>query len=133
MKKINTRELISYILVGILITIVSFSSYYILSTYIFNPNNKIELQITNILSWIITVLFAYITNRIFVFKSKDKNILKEGFKFCSARISTLLIDMLLMFIFVSLLHFNDKLIKVLVQIVVVSTNYFISKLFVFKK
>lgn len=133
MKKINTKELISYILVGILITIVSFSSYYILSTYIFNPNNKIELQITNILSWIITVLFAYITNRIFVFKSKDKNILKEGFKFCSARISTLLIDMLLMFIFVSLLHFNDKLIKVLVQIVVVSTNYFISKLFVFKK
>ncbi len=64
---------------------------------IFNPNNAIELQITNIIAWIISVLFAFFTNKIFVFESKN-NSLKELPKFVSLRVVTLLLDMLIMYI-----------------------------------
>ncbi len=91
------------------------------------------MQAANIFSWICAVTFAYITNRVFVFKSKEKNKLKEITSFVSSRITTLLIDMAIMGIFVTLLHFNDKIMKLIVQVVVTILNYVFSKLFVFKK
>lgn len=127
------REIISYLFIGVLTTIVSLASYYILTTLFLSPNNAISLQIANIISWIISVLFAYITNRKYVFLSSDKNILKEFGKFTLSRVTTLLIDMALMFIFVSILHFNDKLIKIIVQVVIIVLNYIFSKLLVFRK
>ena len=133
MKKQNIKEFISYTIVGIIVSIISLGSYYLLTTFLFNPYNKVELQLSNIISWILACTTAYILNRIFVFRSKDKNILKEGSKFYIGRLSTLIIDMTLMFIFVSLLKYNDKIVKVFVQIVIVLTNYIISKKIVFKK
>lgn len=127
------REIISYLFIGVLTTIVSLASYYILTTLFLSPDNAISLQIANIISWIISVLFAYITNRKYVFLSSDKNILKEFGKFTLSRVTTLLIDMALMFIFVSILHFNDKLIKLIVQVVIIVLNYIFSKLLVFRK
>lgn len=129
----RNREIISYLIIGVLTTIVSLVSYYILTITILSPNNPIELTIANIISWILSVLFAYITNRKYVFQSKDKNILKEASKFTLSRVTTLIIDILLMFIFVSLLHFNDKIIKLLVQVIIIILNYIFSKLLVFKK
>ena len=129
----RNREIISYLIIGVLTTIVSLISYYLLTTTILSPNNPLELTIANIISWIISVLFAYITNRKYVFQSKDKNILKEASKFTLSRVTTLIIDILLMFIFVSILHFNDKIIKLLVQIIIIILNYIFSKLLVFKK
>lgn len=129
----RNREIISYLIIGVLTTIVSLISYYLLTITILSPNNPLELTIANIISWIISVLFAYITNRKYVFQSKDKNILKEASKFTLSRVTTLLIDILLMFIFVSILHFNDKIIKLLVQIIIIILNYIFSKLLVFKK
>lgn len=129
----RNREIISYLIIGVLTTIVSLISYYLLTITILSPNNPLELTIANIVSWIISVLFAYITNRKYVFQSKDKNILKEASKFTLSRVTTLLIDILLMFIFVSILHFNDKIIKLLVQIIIIILNYIFSKLLVFKK
>ena len=129
----RNREIISYLIIGVLTTIVSLISYYLLTITILSPNNPLELTIANIISWIISVLFAYITNRKYVFQSKDKNILKEASKFTISRVTTLLIDILLMFIFVSILHFNDKIIKLLVQIIIIILNYIFSKLLVFKK
>ncbi len=129
----RNREIISYLIIGVLTTIVSLISYYILTITILSPNNPIELTIANIISWILSVLFAYITNRKYVFQSKDKNILKEASKFTLSRVTTLIIDILLMFIFVSLLHFNDKIIKLLVQVIIIILNYIFSKLLVFKK
>lgn len=126
------KEIINYLIIGILTTIVSLLSYYILALTILNPNNPLELQIANITSWIIAVTFAYITNRKYVFNSKNNKILKESLKFCSSRLTTLFIDMLLMFIFVSKLNFNDKIIKIIIQIIVTILNYIISKLLVFK-
>lgn len=129
----KNKEIINYLIIGILTTIVSLASYYLLTFTILNPNNAFELQLANIISWILSVLFAYITNRKYVFSSTNKNIKKELSKFISSRFTTLLIDMGLMALLVTILNFNDKLVKLIVQIIVIVLNYIFSKLFVFKE
>ena len=132
-KKLNYREIIAYLIVGVLTTIVSLATYYIVTITFLNPNNPIELQIANILSWIFAVTFAYFTNRKYVFESKEKNKVKEGTKFILSRLTTLALDMLTMFVMVSLLSINDRISKLVSQVIVVVGNYIISKFFVFKK
>lgn len=127
------KEIIMYLIFGVLTTVVSLVSYYLLTITILNPENGIQLQIANILSWIISVAFAYITNRKYVFESKSKDFVKEISSFVGGRIITLFMDMAIMFVFVTLLHFNDKLFKLVSQVVITISNYIISKLFVFKK
>ena len=126
------KEIINYLIFGVLTTIVSLLTYYLLVLTILNPENPLQLQIANIISWITCVTFAYITNRIYVFNSKDKKILKEAIKFYSSRLTTLFLDMIIMFIFVTKLEFNDKITKVLVQILIIILNYILSKIMVFK-
>jgi len=127
------EEIINYLIVGVLTTVVSLGSYYICVLTFLNPDSAIQLQVANIISWICAVAFAYFTNRIFVFKSKNNNKLKEAFSFCSSRVATLFMDMAIMFIIVTLLNGNDKIAKLVVQVVVTVVNYILSKLFVFKK
>lgn len=126
------KEIIMYLIFGVLTTVVSLVSYYLLTFTILNPNNAVQLQIANIISWILSVAFAYVTNRKYVFESKSNDIIKEVGSFVGGRVATLLLDMLIMFVFVTLLHFNDKLFKLISQVVVIVANYVISKLFVFK-
>lgn len=125
------EEIFNYLIVGGLTTLVSLITYYGSVLTFLNPNNAIELQIANILSWVCAVTFAYITNRIFVFKSKSKEVVKEITSFVSSRILTLLLDMGIMFLFVTILHLNDKIMKLVVQVIVTVLNYIFSKLFVF--
>ena len=125
------REIIAYIICGAATTLVSLVTYYLFAKFIFDVNNAFELQITNVLSWIISVAFAFVTNRIFVFKSKASP-LKECVKFYIARIGTLLIDMLLMYLFVTICKFDDMIVKTVVQVVVIVLNYVFGKLLVFK-
>lgn len=127
------EEIISYLIVGGLTTMVSLITYYLLVYTIFDPNIGIELQIANIVSWIFSVTFAYFTNRKYVFKSKNKISFKEGISFYISRIGTLFLDMLMMYVFVTVLGFNDKIIKFVVQIIVIILNYILSKFIVFKK
>ena len=127
------REVISYLIVGGLTTVVSLGVYYGLVFTILNPDNPVQLQIANVCSWIAAVTFAYFANRKFVFESKNSNILKEMVTFFAARVGTLLMDMGIMFVFVTLLGFNDKIIKLFVQVVVTVANYIFSKFIVFKK
>lgn len=127
------KEIINYLIVGVLTTIVSLATYYIGVFTFLNPENSIELQIANILSWIAGVIFAYFTNRKFVFESKNTNKIKEATKFVSSRITTLFLDMIVMWLGVTILHFNDKFIKLISQILITIGNYILSKLFVFKK
>ena len=127
------QEIINYLIVGVLTTVVSLVTYYICVLTIFNPEDALELQLANIISWICAVLFAYITNKIFVFKSKNRNIIKEISSFVGARVLTLILDMLIMFIMVTTLGINDKVSKLVVQVVVTILNYVFSKIFVFKK
>ena len=127
------REIIMYLIFGILTTVVSLVTYYLLVYTILSPDKAVELQMANIISWIVSVTFAYLTNRGIVFKSDNKNKLKEATSFVASRIATLIIDMLIMFIGVTLFHGNDKIIKLISQVVVIMSNYVFSKLFVFKK
>lgn len=126
-------EIWNYLIVGLLTTIVSLVTYFICTRTFLNPKIKLELQIANIISWIFAVAFAYITNRIFVFKSKEKNILKELSTFVGSRILSLFMDMGTMFIIVSILNMNDAIGKMVSQVIVTVANYFLSKLLVFKK
>ena len=126
------KEIINYLIFGLLTTIVSLVTYYILVYTILNPNNPIQLQLANIISWITCVTFAYITNKLYVFKKTNKKPLKEIIEFYSSRLFSLFIDMLLMFILVTKLNLSDKLIKIIVQIIVIILNYILSKLIVFK-
>ena len=125
------KELIKYLIFGVLTTIVSLAVYYISTFTFLNAENSIQLQIANILSWIAGVTFAYFTNRKFVFESKNENKLKEATKFVSSRITTLVLDMFVMWLGVTILHFNDKLLKIISQFLVIIGNYILSKLFVF--
>lgn len=127
------EEIINYLVIGVLTTVISLITYYICVYTVFNPDNAILLQCANIISWVVSVTFAYITNRNIVFKSKDPNIKKEGLKFYGARIITLLLDMLFMFITVTMIGLNDKLMKLIANVWVIILNYIISKLFVFIK
>lgn len=126
------KEVINYLIFGVLTTIISLLVYYILTSTLLNPKKSIELQIANIISWIISVLFAYLTNRKYVFESKNDNIVKEVSSFFGARLITLILDMLIMYIGVTLLHGNDKILKIVSQFIVIVSNYLFSKVFVFK-
>jgi putative flippase GtrA len=134
-KELYTKyeEIINYLIVGVLTTVVSLATYFICTETFLDPNKKLELQIANIISWVFAVAFAYFTNRKYVFKSKNKNMLKEASSFVGSRILSLLMDMFTMFIIVSVLHLNDKIGKLVSQVIVTVANYILSKLFVFKK
>ena len=127
------KEIINYLIFGVLTTVVSLGVYYICVYTFLNPENVVQLQIANIISWVAGVAFAYVTNRKFVFESKEENKLKEVGKFVTSRITTLLMDMAIMFIGVTLCKFNDKIIKLISQVVVIVMNYLLSKIIVFKK
>lgn len=127
------KEIILYLFFGILTTIIGVSLYYLLTFFFLNPNNYIELQIANIISWIISVLFAYLTNRVYVFKSDNQSKLQELSSFFTTRLITLLMDMVIMAVGVSLFKYNDRLVKIISQIIVIISNYLFSKLIVFNK
>lgn len=131
------REIINYLIFGVLTTIVNIGTKYALLFTIFDAKNAVELQLAIIISWILAVLFAYITNRKFVFESKNKNKIKELISFFSARIATLLLEMFIMWFFITLLKLNSDIyviiFTILTQILVVVGNYILSKIFVFKK
>lgn len=131
------EEIINYIIVGGLTTLVSLASKWILLFTVLDAASALELQIAVIISWICAVSFAYITNRIFVFKSNNKNILKEITSFFGARTLTLLLEMVIMWFFVTLLRMNSDtwvlIWTVLSQFIILVLNYVFSKIFVFKK
>lgn len=131
------REIINYLIFGVLTTIVNIGTKYALLFTIFDAKNAVELQLAITISWILAVLFAYITNRKFVFESKNKNKIKELISFFSARIATLLLEMFIMWFFITLLKLNSDIyviiFTILTQILVVVGNYILSKIFVFKK
>lgn len=121
------KEIINYVIVGVLTTLVSIGSYWLFRFVIKN------YVVLSILSWVFAVAFAYFTNRAFVFESKEKDLLKEISKFVSCRLLTLGLEVVLMVLFVSILHIDDMISKIILQVVVLVSNYLLSKLFVFVK
>ena len=116
------KEIIMYLVFGVLTTVVNIVVYFLSAELL-----HINYLISNALAWFLSVLFAYITNRKYVFESSSQNILKEAVSFFSSRLATGILDMVLMWLFV-----NDVIAKVIVNVIVVVLNYVLSKLVVFK-
>lgn len=140
MKKIKVlyikhKEIINYLIVGILTTFVSLSTYFLTINVILPEKSDLNVQISNIISWICAVTFAYYTNRIYVFQSSSKNKekVKEIIKFFISRILSLIIDMFFMYILYSVLKVNDSISKLIVQVVVTILNYIFAKMVVFNR
>ena len=124
------EEIINYLIVGVLTTLVSIVAY-----FIFAKIFGINYLISNVISWIISVAFAYVTNKLFVFKDKEKDkkqVLIQIYQFVKYRLLSLIIDVLLMYVFVELIKMDDMIAKVINQVIVIVLNYVFSKLFVFK-
>lgn len=129
---ISYREVINYLIFGVLATIVNFVSYYIFARLV-----GIDEVISSGMSWFCSVLFAYITNKIFVFDSKTeskKDLLKECISFFLARIvSGILCDVGTFALMVKVLKINDIVSKIVTQVMVVIVNYVFSKFIIFKR
>lgn len=122
------REVLMYLVFGGLTTIVNIITFFILRKL------NIEVYISNLLAWVISVLFAFITNKLFVFESKDKSKSgKELVSFFGFRILSLGIDMGAMYLLLQVLSTGEVFAKVIANIIVIILNYIFSKLFIFKK
>ena len=125
---LKNKEVINYLIVGFLTTIVSIVSY-----FIFRKVFHIYYIVSNILSWITAVTFAYFANRKYVFNSNNENKVKEFIEFVKYRILSLLIETILMYIMVDIFKINDGVVKIIVQVIVIILNYIFSKFIVFKR
>lgn len=126
----KNKEILLYLFFGGLSFIVSVATY-----ALFNVPMKMDALIANVLSWIITVMFAFLTNRVWVFASPTDNIkdfMKQMLSFYSGRIITLVIEEAILLVFINMLGFGSLLVKIVAQVVVILLNYVISKLFIFK-
>ncbi len=137
LSRIANRETISYLVFGVLTTMVCLVSYELVKLMLTAgaEPTPIQMNIANVSSWVLAVAFAYITNKLFVFRSKSfapALLLKEISSFVGARLLSLGFEIVWMNVTVSLLHFNDSICKILAQFVIVVMNYIFSKLFIFK-
>lgn len=131
------KEPVLYIVFGALTTLVNFIVYYPLVNL---PAMKGQTGwwtlVVNVIAWVAAVVFAFVTNKLYVFKSTDKSfrtVIKELAAFFGARLASLGIEELILFIFVTLLHLNENAIKLIASVGTVVCNYFFSKFIIFRK
>lgn len=124
----KNKEIIMYLVFGVLTTVVNIVVYYIFSNLL-----HMNYLFSNAMAWFLSVLFAYVTNRKYVFDSKNNQIIKEAISFFGSRLATGIMDMMLMWFLVNFNVVNDVVAKVVVNVIVVILNYILSKLVVFKK
>ena len=124
-------DVISYLFFGVLTTVVNYLLY--LPCY-----NLLGLSaaISNVIAWAVAVVFAYLTNKPFVFRSHDwsaSTLIPEFAKFVGCRVASGGGETLILLLTVDILGWNGNLWKLIVSVLVVIANYFGSKLLVFKK
>ena len=124
------KAILLYILFGGGTTLVN-----ILSFILFNSVLHMSAPVANLPAWVLAVLFAYVTNRIWVFDSHIRGVglWREIALFFGGRLLTLGMEEVMLIVFVEWLQLNDLLIKLIATVAVLVLNYIISKLFVFKK
>lgn len=129
------KEIVNYLIIGVLTTIVSLVSFYLIRIFVFTSDSQIDIQLANVISWILAVLFAFVTNKKYVFESSSRGYQKfvEMIKFYISRLTTLVVEMFVMWLLTSPLKLDDMISKIIVQFIIVILNYVFSKLFVFKK
>ena len=125
------KEMILYLIFGGLTTLINILVY-----ELFSKAFDVQYLVSNGIAWVIAVLFAFVTNRLYVFESRSRDpkvIGRQFVSFIGARLFTGLLDMLLMYIFIDLVHWNDTLVKIGANVVVIVLNYIFSKLWNFRK
>lgn len=130
---IKYEEIVAYLIVGVLNTIVSWAAFFICAYTFLAAQIVWQNMLLSVISWVVGVVFGYFMNRKFVFKSKEPDIWKEFLQFSGGRVSTWLLDMVMMVLMVNILNINEAFSKIFVSVLVMIGNYLISKLFVFKK
>lgn len=154
--KFFTKEIVSYVFFGVMTTIVNLAVFYLTKKLfaaigwngVFNTivpeDSKIvelfsggsEYLDANLIAWVAGVIFAFVTNKLFVFESKSWKPSvagKEFTGFVGARVFSLVVEMLGMFVMVTLLTWNELIAKLIVGVVVIIMNYIFSKLLIFRK
>lgn len=123
------RETITYAIAGVATTVVNFIAYHVFCNMLGIPN-----LIANAIAWVIAVAFAYVVNARWVFLEKFEGWKKEWeriWKFTGARVVTLVVEEIGMFLLVDVLHGPNLIMKAIVAVLVIILNYIFSKLFVF--
>lgn len=124
------EEGINYLIFGFLAFVLNYVLYFVFSEIL-----QSHYMVATALSWVLTVVFAYWTNRTFVFKSKNKDVRSLGKEFASfigARVATEVLELVLMFLMVGCAGLNEYISKFVCQVIVIVANYFLSKLWIFK-
>ena len=134
--KEQMNELIIYVVMGILTTVVNYVVYYFCKK-VLGMNGENQLIVANVIAWVVAVLFAFVTNRKYVFKSDKKGMKDIGIElgsFVAGRLVSLLIfDIAFFALFVNSFHWNDFIVKLIANVGVVIFNYVIGKFWIFKK
>lgn len=129
--RLINRETLSYVIVGGITTLLDWGIFTLLVKVF-----SLDHLLANIISTACAILFAFVANKYIVFRSlkRDKGtLLRELSRFAASRLFTFLLQELLLFITVNLLHFDSVIMKMATSILVIILNYFLSKLFIFKK
>lgn len=129
------EEIVNYLITGVATTVVYLIACFIFEKFIWDPQIPLENFLINSFGWLVGVIFAYVTNRIFVFKSKStgKAVFDEIVKFVGGRLLTWGLDVFIMWLMVNVWGINYWISKLFVSCVLVMiANYLISKLLVFK-
>lgn len=126
------EELINYLVVGVMTTVISWITYGV-CRIVMNVENALIMQIAVFLRWFAGVVFSYFMSRKFVFKSKNPHVLREAVDFTMSRVVTLFLDMFVMWLLPSVFHINDWIATFVSAVLVVVMNYILSKFLVFRK
>ena len=128
--KVMNREVISYLIFGVLTTLVNWVVYAAMVKV------HIDYRIATVVAWAVSVLFAFIVNKIFVFQSYNMRpafVMKEITSFVACRAVSGVMEMVFMIVMVSWIHMDEYISKIAVSVIVVIVNYVFSKLFIFRK
>lgn len=129
--KLVNRETILYIVFGVLTTLINLVAFGLLYDIL-----HWELLVANTTAWLLSVIFAFLTNKLFVFDSKSfeaRLFLREAVSFFAARLFSLAVDSLGMWLLVNVISANSWLAKIVMNVIVIVLNYVLSKLIIFKK
>ena len=122
------KEIIAYLFFGVLTTIVNIVVYFVCTSVL-----GLNYLVANAISWVVSVAFAYVTNRTWVFQSKVKGfsaIVREMTAFVGCRLLSGAMDMAIMFVSVDVIGIPDSVAKFITQVAVVVLNYLFSKLII---
>lgn len=130
-KKIANRETISYIIFGVMTTVIN----YVVNIVCYYEAG-LSTFTSNIIAWVVSVIFAFFVNKIFVFESKSwrpRDLFHEFYTFIAARLLSLAFEEVFMVVTVDYLHVENWISKILANVFVVIMNYFASKFIIFRK